>query len=308
MSHFTVLVVCPADTIQSNVHERLEEALAPFVEQVDSSSEYAVFHDMVEECRSEYENGASKRIVMPDGRLLLPWDEEFRKEGSIGMGSGTHNPPAELEKRMVPYKEIYPTLSEFITDWRGYNFYESEGAYGYYYNPNAKWDWWTLGGRWQGLLTAKTGTPPRHLIYGEPGVFDPSGDEYTRSDGRIGCDGCRKGDLDFDWTREQKILSVRTHWEHMIAQGDEKNADMRQFKYGFDMDSSLEDELRKAKLYHPFDTFAVIKDGEWFEEGEMGSFAHVANRKSTGEWYSELQWLWDEISDDHVVVVVDCHI
>ena len=309
MSHFTVLVVCPADTTQSNVYERLEDALAPFVEQVDSSSEFAVFHDVTERCRKEYENDACTRIVMPDGRLLLPWDEEFRIKGSIGsIGSMTHSPPAELERRMVPYKETYPTLSEFITDWHGYNFCAAEDSYGYYHNPNAKWDWWVPGGRWQGMLTAKAGVPADRLIYGEPGVGGSKGDEYTRSEGRIGCDGCRKSDLDFTWTHEQKILSVRKLWEHMLAQGDEKNAGTRQFAYGFDVEPSMDDELRKAELCHPFDTFAVLKDGIWFEQGKMGGFACVTNGKNDGEWCGELQQLWDEIPDDNVVVVVDCHI
>lgn len=32
---------------------------------------------------------------------------------------------------------------------------EKQGDYGYWYNPNAKWDWWTVGGRWSGLLHLK---------------------------------------------------------------------------------------------------------------------------------------------------------
>lgn len=309
MSHFTVLVVCPADTTQHNVNDALEAALAPFYEQVDNNSPYAVFHNVTEECRKRYEEEGVERIVMPDGRLLLPWDEEFRIEGTFGFGSrATHQPPEELEKRLVPYKETYPTLAEFITDWHGYRFNEQQGAFGYYHNPNAKWDWWLLGGRWQGMLTVKPEASAAHLIYGEPGVFGSSGDEYKRPDSRHGCDGCRKGDLDFDWAREENIRSVQVRWDHMIAENHQDDPGRRYFEYGFDKDSSLEDELQKAQNCHPFHTFAVLKGGVWYERGEMGWFACVINDKGRGEWCGEIQQLWDEIPDDHVVVVVDCHI
>ena len=308
MSHFTVLVVCPAETMELNVHNYLENALAPFFEQVDSDSPYAVFHDMTEECRREYEEGGTERIIMPDGRRLLPWDEEFRIEGSLGLGSKTHEPPAELEKRIVPYKQVYPTLEEVITDWHGYRFCEDHNAYGYYHNPNAKWDWWSLGGRWQGMLTAKPDAAAIHLIYGEPGVFGARGDEYERPEGRAGCDGCRKADLDFDWARAENIRSVQASWDHMIAEGHQDNSGLRYFQYGFDKDSTLEDELAKAQNCHPFHTFALLKDGVWYERGDMGWFACIANDKGRGAWCGELHQLWDEIPDDCVLVVVDCHI
>lgn len=308
MSHFTVMVVCPEDTIELNVHSYIKNALAPFCEHVADSSIYAVFRDVTEECRNQYEQGGSERIIMPDGRLLLPWDDEFRKEGSFGFGSGTHEPPAELAKRLIPYSQLYPTLETFITDWHGYRYCEEKAAFGYFHNPNAKWDWWALGGRWQGMLTAKADAAVEHLIYGEPGVFGARGDEYTRPDGRLGCDGCRKSDLDFEWTREQMIHSVKERWDHMIAAGHQDNPGIRHFEYGFDPQSLFEEELKKAETGHPFSTFAVLKASKWYEQGEMGWFACVANKKDHEQWTGELQQIWDEIPDDNIVVVVDCHI
>lgn len=174
--HFTVMVVCPADTTPDNVHERLEQAMAPFNECVDAGDEFAVFHDVTEECRIQYEQQGTERVAMPDGRLLLPWDEEFRIEGTFGVGNrGTHEAPAELQKRIVPYSETYPTLEAFMSDWHGYRYHADHGAYGYYHNPRGKWDWWQLGGRWQDMLTTKPGVRADSLIYGEPGVFGSRG-------------------------------------------------------------------------------------------------------------------------------------
>lgn len=327
MSHFTVLVVCPAGTTQDNVDDVLEESIAPFNSDVGDDSPYSVFHDVTDECRSEYEGESVERIVMPDGRLLLPWDDLFQTyrpanlvagadaspedsqfSGIQIFGTGTHVPPEDLEKRMVPFNETYPTLADFMTGWHGYRYNEQQGSFGYYHNPNGKWDWWSLGGRWQGLLTAKPMTPDFTVIYGEPGVFGSIGDEYKRPGFRLGCDGCRKGDLDFDWAREENVRSVQMRWDQMIAGGHQNDLGLRQFQYGFDKDSTLEQELQEAQNCHPFNTFALLKNGVWYERGEMGWFASVKNDKGRNDWRGELHQLWDDIADDQIVVVVDCHI
>ena len=51
----------------------------------------------------------------------------------------------------------YKNIEEFAKDWFGYEV-TVDGHYGYTDNPNAKWDWWELGGRWDGHLHLCTGT------------------------------------------------------------------------------------------------------------------------------------------------------
>lgn len=52
-------------------------------------------------------------------------------------------------------KEKYPTLDKFAKEYYGYR--KVNGRYGYMSNPNAKWDWYSEGGRWGGYLTNKDG-------------------------------------------------------------------------------------------------------------------------------------------------------
>lgn len=55
-------------------------------------------------------------------------------------------------------------FEQFAQDWGGYTKNE-QGVYGRTTNPQAKWDWWVVGGRWTGLLkllpgaTGGNGTP-----------------------------------------------------------------------------------------------------------------------------------------------------
>jgi hypothetical protein len=94
MSHFTVLVI----------GENPEEQLAPFDENMeDVPQEYLSFVNEEENNLERYENDGTERVFMPDGRILLPWDNEFKKKDSIGFGSNTHEVPEHLEKRNVPF-------------------------------------------------------------------------------------------------------------------------------------------------------------------------------------------------------------
>ena len=45
-----------------------------------------------------------------------------------------------------PVKAWYASFEAYCEDHRGY-IQDSEGLWGYTYNPNAKWDWWQIGGR-----------------------------------------------------------------------------------------------------------------------------------------------------------------
>ena len=47
-----------------------------------------------------------------------------------------------------PVKKLYPSLKQYAEDYCGYTFDSKNNAYGYYCNPNAFWDWYSIGGRW----------------------------------------------------------------------------------------------------------------------------------------------------------------
>lgn len=55
-------------------------------------------------------------------------------------------------------------------------------------------------------------------------------------------------------------------------------------------------------------TFAVLKDGEWYEKGEMGWFGQAHNEMSESQWEKEFNALLNSLPDDTLLTVVDCHI
>ena len=54
--------------------------------------------------------------------------------------------------------------------------------------------------------------------------------------------------------------------------------------------------------------FALLKDGIWYERGEMGWWAIVHNAKDEDTWDKEFRSLIANVSDDEVISVYDCHI
>jgi len=57
-----------------------------------------------------------------------------------------------------------------------------------------------------------------------------------------------------------------------------------------------------------FSTFAVVKDGKWYEKGEMGWWGMVHDEKLAYDWNAKFNELLHELPDDTTISIVDCHI
>ena len=60
------------------IGEDIRGQLAPFMRNSCNEPEkrYMVFYDEEDALLHWYENGSQERIVMPDGRLVIPWDDD----------------------------------------------------------------------------------------------------------------------------------------------------------------------------------------------------------------------------------------
>jgi hypothetical protein len=319
MSHFTVLVI----------GDDIEKQLAPFQENNmgDCPSEYMVFTDVEAEYREEYENEGTKMLRAPDGELYYSWDRRFE------VGNDLFNKqkavPSDYVEVEVPHKERYPSFESFIKDWAGYSKDPATGRYGYWENPNRKWDWYQIGGRWTGMFKL---LPEAGGEVGSPGLMT--------NPAEVGfADQARKRDIDFEGMRDKREAEVRGEFQKYreLTAGLVAPEPWDKFRENFD---SIE-EARKAwhelvwvsavnQGFHFWDTdtvtyfadeeatvkkerekaiatFAVLKDGQWYERGEMGWWAFVSDDKGE-EWYEQYAQLLDELPDDTLLTVVDCHI
>ena len=186
MSHFIGLVFLRPDA-------DLDETLAPFNEQ---DEEYMEFVDKTDEVNAEWEKlrdtcpseGTYTETIDRTDMVNEIWDnapdsiepedeKEFWKPYTkkdyptptdIAKDKGYDIVPDESKRDGVrfeqaverkweyePSKEKFPTIDKFAKDYYGYR--KVNGRYGYMSNPNAKYDWYSEGGRWSGYLTNSEG-------------------------------------------------------------------------------------------------------------------------------------------------------
>lgn len=70
-------------------------------------------------------------------------------------------------------------------------------------------------------------------------------------------------------------------------------------------DQALAGEVSNLDDFVPF---AIVKDGEWHERGEMGWWCCVSNEKAEETWSKEVKALLADLPADTLLTVIDCHI
>jgi hypothetical protein len=206
----------------------------------------------------------------------------------------------DVEKEFAKYKKnrkgddpSYKSIEEWIEDWHGY-YPNEKGDYGYYHNPNAKWDWFETGGRWTGLLKLKSGAKGKT---GRPGLMtSPAEEGYV--------DSALKKDIDWESMREESREAAIEEWKR-IKKETKKEDPFYARVYGIRKNDT---EKTYAKRHSDFSVFAILKDGKWYEKGVMGKVGCVSNEKSPNKWKTEFNEIFDSIKDNERITIVDCHI
>lgn len=91
-----------------------------------------------------------------------------------------------------------------------------------------------------------------------------------------------------------------TGWQY----GDDDKEYARLKKEGY-CDQALAGDVSNLDEFVPF---AIVKDGEWYERGEIGWWCHVSNEKEQDSWEKEVKALLKDLPSDELLTVVDCHI
>lgn len=241
MSHFIVVVRLPAATKAKNLEKVVGSVLDPYCEHTDNGR-LARFHDELideeDEIRREWENESAEMVRLPDGELVLTWDARFTTLARVvlgragfstddiiaGMGKEARAKLRELfEYVTVPHRERFATLDAFARDWHGTGRDERSGRLGHRGNPNRKWDYWRIGGRWRGHFFVKSQSrldvPGERIA--EAGLAE-AGWEWKPQfhDGPVPgsdteVDWCRVVDVDFDRAREQARQRTEEFWAQL---------------------------------------------------------------------------------------------
>lgn len=182
-------------------------------------------------------------------------------------------------------------------------------------NPNKKWDWWTIGGRWSGFILNKKG-------------------EWI--------DQARKADIDFDgmikfaaeraseeydafihnsrgipfntfnyFTEKLPATEAReAYWGQAALKAVKENIEYyhQYFFEGFDKFAVPKEEYVNRVKLSTFSTYAFVKDSQWFARGDMGWFGMSDDKMTQEEWNDKFVEMLMALSDDTLITIVDCHI
>lgn len=294
MSHFTVLVI----------GNEPEELLEPFSEHIEVPKTSEVSEDEKQSFIEAY------TIVKPDRSYGIKDEAEAEKN------------------KLLSFDELYDQYGEDWNDsaWKK----DANGIWCEFstYNPNSKWDWYQLGGRWAGFFKVKKGADS---IVGERSLM-----------GRIlkagYADQLLKKDVDFEGMRADAVLLAAERFDsfHYILDGrelipmskflekypenvdqareeyfeQETVKDLNKAGYHFNIAEFIvprEEFLRKAEL-SAFSTFAFLNEKGWCERGNMGWWGIVTNEKDDEQWIIEFNKMLDELPDDTLLSLYDCHI
>lgn len=97
-------------------------------------------------------------------------------------------------------------------------------------------------------------------------------------------------------------------WEDIVKWDRESPTPILNFSDNIDKYQIGEDEFVRQAGDASFVPFAVVKNGEWHERGNMGWWAIVTNEKKADDWNAIVKKLLDETDDDELITIVDCHI
>ena len=213
-------------------------------------------------------------------KLLAPYDEEIEYAPYLRYTRKEAIAHARKNYSYMPDKSDDECF-EFVADWyilgRDGNLYTT-------YNPNAKWDWWEIGGRWHDFLKLKDGT------------F---------------ADSARVGEIDFS-IDEEKYKKALRFWdivvEHKPLEPNEKSP-LLAFREEYYL-SFYGNRETYARRQAQFSTFAVVlPNGIWEEKGQCGWFGMSDETpKAAAEWEDNYYARFIEGYEDLYLTIVDCHI
>ena len=182
------------------------------------------------------------------------------------------------------------SFHQYMIEEFGFSQNDKTKEIGYYGNPDAKWDWYSIGGRWENMLhTAKD-----HNIYP--------------------CNTARVKDLIFP-DRVKRQCDAKRFWEIYVDGDKPKNEHEESLVRGHYYNKQYYlDEYQTKENYmeceSSFYTFALIeKNGEWNKLGDMGWFGFYDRKMTRIEWIKYFQeTVFDNAGENDYITIVDCHI
>lgn len=254
MSHFVVMVT-------NTDCETLEEQLEPFYEQ-GSEDDYFMQKEYFLENNVESVNSWLNKEIQDINCIFNnpKVKESARKIWRKNL------------KELENIKKLKTLRGKINAIHRYYGGGIDEGGLYWLNNPNAKWDWWVEGGRWNGWLVKKNGEK---------------------------CNRCLVKELDFDGMKKAELEDRAKYYDKEIKKSEP-------FFWGYKQIPTRDEYVYGVEI--SVSPYAVLHDGEWIEKGEMGWWGIDDPHYTEEDWEKKFQEFFKTLDPETEIAIVDCHI
>lgn len=167
------------------------------------------------------------------------------------------------------------------------------------YNPNSKWDWYVLGGRWSGNFI-RLKPDATSGILGKPGT----------GGNKVGIDAALKGDIDFSAIRKEAEEKASKYYHSQNTAKCRKDTSLKDSFFDPQLKAfqCTETEFINCYSLSTFIPYALIKDGEWYDAGDVDWRNVFSNKIPKNEWLNKVWEMLMTLPDDTLISFYDCHI
>lgn len=181
------------------------------------------------------------------------------------------------------------------------------------YNPNSKWDWYQIGGRWYNTIIVKDNVTD--CISNEVSLLCK--EEQCKLKGYKYCAGAKIKDIEFDKMidKEKEYQKAINFWELYVEGRKPKNNVEKEMlksvlykkEYFIERYKNKENYAKNQTL---FQTYALLTEKGWFSKGDMGWFGMDNSTAESEEKFIELlnKEIQKKENQNKYLIIVDCHI
>lgn len=271
MSHFVVMVT-DVDKVP------LDEQLEPFYEQGEEGDYFMEKEYYLENNDKDINEWLDREIKLDQERITQ--QEEKISEVKPEERKGYENHLKWLRKSVKKLERIkaLKTTKGKLKAIKNYNGggLDKNGLY-WLNNPNAKWDWWVEGGRWDGWLVKKNGER---------------------------CNRCKVKEVDFEGMKKAQLEDRAKYYDEEIERA--KKDGVKPMFWGYKETPTKEEYVNGAKIY--VSPYAVLHEEEWHEKGSMGWFGIDDPKFTEDDWENKFLEFFKTLDPETEIAIVDCHI
>ena len=181
------------------------------------------------------------------------------------------------------------------------------------YNPNSKWDWYEIGGRYNNTIIVDKNNKDVYAKggWGLGANLETSVENYSELK-RV--NGAKIKDIKFDLMGGSYEEALR-EWELLVEKQEPKNEEEREIvkwnfykpEYYIKRYGTKEEYARLNSMWY---TWAFVNEEGWAEQGEMGFWAmNNADKNSISAFVEKLnEYLKSPEHQEEYLFIVDCHI